>query len=57
MKGIFVESLRGALVRILRMIIYIIILIVILFLIGFYKQSKSPNIYARRSLYEILFKK
>lgn len=57
MKGIFFESLRGALVRILRMIIYIIILIVVLFIIGYYKQANSPNIYARRSIYEIIFKK
>lgn len=41
MRGIFLESLRGAIVRILRMLIYAIILILIFYFIGLHESKKN----------------
>lgn len=56
-RDILTQGFKGALIRIVRTIVYIFIIIAVLFIIGYYKQSKNPNIYERRSLYEILFNK
>lgn len=41
MRGIFIESLRGAIIRILRMLIYMIIIAIVLYLIGFFTSKKN----------------
>ena len=40
MKGIFVESLRGAIIIILRLIIYVIIIVLIVYIIGLFNKDK-----------------
>ena len=40
MRGIFIESLRGAIVRILRMIIYVIIVVLLIYVIGLLSSKK-----------------
>lgn len=41
MRGIFIESLRGAIIRILRMLIYMIIIALVLYFIGFFTSKKN----------------
>lgn len=50
-------SFKGALIRIFRTIFIVLIILIVLFIIGYIKQSNNPNIYERRTLYEILFDK
>lgn len=40
MKGIFIESFRGAIVRLLRMVIYILIIVLIVFIVGLFTEKK-----------------
>lgn len=41
MRGIFIESLRGAIVRVLRLIIYILIIVLIVYVIGLFNKDKT----------------
>lgn len=40
MRGIFLESLRGAIVRILRLIIYLVIILLICYIVGLINEKK-----------------
>lgn len=43
MRGIFLESLRGAIIRILRMLIYAIIIALIFYIIGLVNSNKKGS--------------